>query len=75
MPRHPTQLLSSFGENSKILKKIDIFLKILDFFKISGNLEPHQSGAGICFLTFYYIILIFNKRSIEFSLQEDPSEP
>ena len=32
-----------------------IFSKILIFFKISGNLKPHQSDAGVCFLTFYHI--------------------
>ena len=58
----------SLSRNSKF-QIFRYFLENSHFFEISGNLEPHGSGAGIVFLHFITFILIFNIRSTRFSVR------
>ena len=58
MPLQTTHFFPSLLEISdKIIncRLFVIFSEISHFFKISGNLGPHQSGAGISSLRFYHI--------------------
>ena len=54
-PRFPYRISHSFFKINEFREKIKIFPGKFQFFKISGNLEPHQSSAGMFFLTKYHI--------------------
>ena len=50
-------------------RKFRFFWGNSHFFKILGNLEPHQSAQALYFLKFNTFLLIFNIRSTRFSLR------
>ena len=55
VPRHPTEILSFFKENSKISIVFRHSIETSSIFQNFRNLGPQWRGAGIVIFTFYHI--------------------